>query len=52
MDKKQIGEYVQMVGYGLGAVSVILLVLKLPIVLILAIIGAGLYFIGSWLKKS
>jgi len=52
MDKKQIGEYVQMAGYGLGTVSVILLVLKLPIVLILATIGAGLYFIGSWLKKS
>lgn len=52
MDSKKIGEYLQWGSYVIGSVAVFVLIVKLPIVLILAAVGAGLYFVGQYFKSQ
>jgi hypothetical protein len=51
MTKQEIGLYLQVGGIVLGAVVAVTLVTIHPIPIVLLGIGAGLYFVGDYLKK-
>lgn len=52
MTKEDVGKYMQYASYGVGAIGVILLIAIAWKVLVLLVVGAGLYFGGQALQTN
>ena len=48
---RQIGQYLQIGGVVLGAIAMVLLITRHPVLMGLNLLGAGLYFVGQFLRK-
>ena len=51
MDMLEIGQYMRIIGIGIGIFTAIILVKQHPIPIILLAIGAGIYFVGDYLTR-
>ena len=52
MDKERLGMLLNVVGVGIGVMSMIVLVGRHPVLTVALIIGAVTYFVGEYIKKQ